>query len=139
MIKTYQFDAGTLLVPVTGDKPAGCPDHIEVVLGTCVATWTVEDTPELSETQPNWPAFREAIQHSDALLRIANCNPARFVLVNAVMWKVAESPELIPELVSNWNALAIQAQPTSAEIAELNGISADNNIPFQLDEQGLMG
>jgi hypothetical protein len=134
--QTHSFILGVKTFEIPGNLPDGCPDSIEIDLGVRFVSWDIPDEPT---SNPNWPAFRDAIEHSDALMRIANVNPARFVLVNAAMWQIASDPSKAIETATNWNLLAAEALPTESEIAELNGIAQDNNVPFQLNAQGLMG
>jgi hypothetical protein len=117
--------------------------------GYSVAHWPTDNPPTIAEieavvlpdaaAEPDWPAFRLAMLQSPAFLRIANANAALFTILNSVMWLIASDPDKALETALVWNQLSAIAQPTEVEIAALNAIAADADVPLQLNSSGLMG
>ena len=91
------------------------------------------------EEGPDWPQFRQQALLSPAFLRIITASPVTQALNPALqqfLWQVGGNPAIVGELAAVWDAIATEANPTTAEIDELNGIATQANIPLRLDEQG---
>jgi hypothetical protein len=90
---------------------------------------------------PDWRSFRSALVMSSAYGRITGHNNQTLailpVLVNVAFLLDSDASRAV-EFAGLWNAIATIAQPTSQEITALNAIASANNIPFTLNEQGLI-
>lgn len=90
---------------------------------------------------PDWRSFRNALAMSAAYGRITGYNNQTLawlpLLVNVAFLLDADATRAV-EFAGLWNAIATIAEPTSEEITALNAIAAENNIPFTLNEQGLI-
>jgi methylglyoxal synthase len=52
---------------------------------------------------------------------------------------IDSDPSKALEFAFVWNQVAVIAQPTETEIAELNAIATSNNIPLAINESGMIG
>lgn len=90
---------------------------------------------------PDWRSFRNQLVMSAAYGRITGHNNQTLailpVLVNVAFLLDSDATRAV-EFAGLWNAIAAIAEPTSEEIAALNAIASANNIPFTLNEQGLI-
>jgi hypothetical protein len=59
------------------------------------------------------------------------------VLVNVAFLLDSDALRAV-EFAGLWNAIATIAEPTTEEITALNSIAATNNVPFQLNSEGLI-
>lgn len=90
---------------------------------------------------PNWDQFRAQTLIHSAYLRIVTHNPITLTLntvLVALLWDLGKHPQMFPDVINTWNAIAIEAQPTPAEIRVLNQIAVVCHMPFRLNEFGLM-
>jgi hypothetical protein len=93
-------------------------------------------------TPPNWAAFRLALAGSSAYRRIvghSNETLSLLPLLTNLAFMIDTDPPKAIEFAYVWNQVSAIAEPTSEEIATLNGIAAANNVPLVLNELGLMG
>jgi hypothetical protein len=110
--------------------------------------WDAENNRPVGVTMPapptpqNWSAFRLALAGSSAYRRIVGHNNETLsllpLLTNLAFMIDTDPPKAI-EFAYVWNQVSAIAEPTSEEIATLNGIAAANNVPLVLNELGLMG
>jgi hypothetical protein len=114
--------------------------------------WPDDNPPTIAEieavelppepTPPNWAAFRLALAGSPAYRRIVGHNNETLsllpLLTNLAFMIDTDPPKAI-EFAYVWNQVSAIAEPTSEEIATLNGIASANNVPLVLNELGLMG
>jgi hypothetical protein len=117
-----------------------------------IAYWPDDNPPTIAEieavelppepTPPNWAAFRLALAGSPAYRRIVGHNNETLsllpLLTNLAFMIDTDPPKAI-EFAYVWNQVSAIAEPTSEEIATLNGIASANNVPLVLNELGLMG
>lgn len=109
--------------------------------------WDVENNRPVGVTMPDapvvpdWRSFRSSLVMSSAYGRITGHNNQTLailpVLVNVAFLLDSDASRAV-EFAGLWNAIATIAQPTSQEITALNAIASANNIPFTLNEQGLI-
>jgi hypothetical protein len=92
-------------------------------------------------TVPNWRSFRASLVMSSAYGRITGHNNQTLailpVLVNVAFLLDSDALRAV-EFAGLWNAIATIAEPTTEEITALNSIAATNNVPFQLNSEGLI-
>jgi hypothetical protein len=93
-------------------------------------------------TPPNWSAFRLALAGSSAYRRIvghSNETLSLLPLLTNLAFMIDTDPPKAIEFAYVWNQVSTIAEPTSEDIATLNGIALANNVPLVLNELGLMG
>lgn len=74
-----------------------------------------------------------------AYLRLVSSAPQNGVLNSllvALLWRVAEQPDLLLEIAAIWNRMVSNVPLTAEEIEQLNAIAFGFDLPFQLNAQG---
>ncbi len=90
---------------------------------------------------PNWEQFRAQMLMNGGYLRIVASNPLNQVFNAALVWKLGQlgsHPEMLGELANLWNAMAMNVVPTEQEATVFRTIAQSCNMPFLLNEQGLI-
>jgi hypothetical protein len=127
------------------------PDQVELLwTGTeyRIDKWPTNNPPTIAEIEaivlpelPDWRSFRSALVMSSAYGRITGHNNQTLailpVLVNVAFLLDSDASRAV-EFAGLWNAIASIAEPTTQEIAVLNAIASADNVPFQLNAQGLI-
>jgi hypothetical protein len=114
-------------------------------LGYVESVLTQEDIDAIQLGNPegrNWAAFRLALAGSSAYRRIvghSNETLSLLPLLTNLAFMIDTDPPKAIEFAYVWNQVSAIAEPTSEEIATLNGIALANNVPLVLNELGLMG
>ena len=127
------------------------PDQVELSWNGTeyrIDKWPTNNPPTIAEIEavelpslPDWRSFRSALVMSSAYGRITGHNNQTLailpVLVNVAFLLDSDASRAV-EFAGLWNAIASIAEPTTQEIAVLNAIASADNIPFTLNEQGLI-
>lgn len=126
------------------------PDVVLVQNGSSVSIgyWPDDDPPTIAEIEaieipavPDWRSFRSSLVMSSAYGRITGHNNQTLailpVLVNVAFLLDSDATRAV-EFAGLWNAIATIAEPTTEEITALNAIASANNVPFQLNAEGLI-
>ena len=89
---------------------------------------------------PDWPGFRTAIILNSSIQRVLEVSPIVGSNLISTLWAASENPTLFGEVVAWWDALVTQVDPVldANEIAAINTIATDNNIPLSLADDGTM-
>ena len=116
-----------------------------------IEKWPDDNPPTIAEIEavvlpepepvPDWRSFRSSLLMSAAYGRITGHNNQTLailpVLVNVAFLLDSDATRAI-EFAGLWNAIATIAEPTSQEIDSMNAIALDHNVPFQLNDEGLI-
>jgi hypothetical protein len=84
----------------------------------------------------DWAGFRAAIAVHPAYLRIVSSTPIATNINTTLVWVMGAGA--FTEVPSLWNVIAQQAVPTVEEIAALNTLAAAHDVPFTLNEDGMI-
>lgn len=89
---------------------------------------------------PNWAGFRTALYAEDAWKRVLNSNPAVGATIASCMWQLQTDSTLATEVTFLWDSLIPGLDPalSTAEVAALNQIAIDNNIPMSIGYDGFL-
>lgn len=87
----------------------------------------------------DWARFR--VEGTIAAMPILAFNTQVGVFSTLLMLRLNEvstDPSVIPEVVQLWNAIVSIANPDAATIGNIKRVAAACNLPFTLDDAGLM-
>lgn len=138
MIQNHSFYAGKIEVSIPEEgRPEGCPESMKIDLDYLIVSWDDGIEPE-QPIQSNWDLFRNKIFTTSVYTRLAVA--PGYVDLSNVFWQLHTNPQLFSLLPTLWKIVIenLESPLTEVEIAEINEILTESNIPCTLNSSGLM-